>query len=513
MTTTEKNKIIAKNTIMLYIRMLFIMGVTLYTSRIILSTLGVVDFGIYNIVGGVVIMFSFLNNAMSASTQRFLSYELGRKNIDNLNKVFSMSVITHAIIAMCILLLSETVGLWFLNTFLVIPSERLIAANWVYQFSVLTFIISILNVPYSASIISHEKMNIFAYLSILDVSLKLASVFILQVSSFDKLKLYSILIFIVTLCIQTVYMLYSTNKFIECKLRFYWDKEIFKTLISFTSWNLFGSMSGIASSQGANILLNLFFGPTLNAARGIAFQVNGAINSFVSNFQTAIKPQIIKSYANKEFDYMNILVLKGSKYSFYLLLFLSLPFLVEINTILNAWLSIVPDYTSIFCRLVIINSLIESISGSLATVAQATGKVKYYQSKVGILILLNLPISYLLLTLGSPSFMVFIINIIISILALYLRLQILKKIANLSISIFKNEVLYKVCFTSLSAIFIPIVYKIFMPEFEYKFVYTVFISVLSTSLAIYVVGINQNERIWLNNNLKNIISRFSKRTN
>jgi len=283
MTDSQNNKKIAKNTILLYFRMMLIMVVSLYTSRIVLDVLGVVDYGIYNIVGGIVIMFSFLNNAMSLSTQRFLSFEIGKNDLKQLNKVFKMSLNIHFVVALIILLLAETIGFWFLNTHLTIPTNRIEEANWVFQFSILTFLISIITVPYNASIIAHEKMGFYAYISILEISLKLAVVFVLSSLDFDKLKMYAILIFIVSSLIRTSYVIYCKVNFLETKYNFFWDKALFKKLINFNGWSLVGNLSSIVYDQGINILLNIFFGPVVNAARGITMQVNVAIYSFVAN--------------------------------------------------------------------------------------------------------------------------------------------------------------------------------------------------------------------------------------
>ena len=327
MNNKENNKCIAKNTSMLYIRMLLTMAVTLYTSRVILNTLGVEDYGIYNVVGGFVAMMGFLNNSMAVATQRFLSFEIGKKSNSQFSRVFSMSMSIHILIALVILVLAETVGLWFVKTQLTIPIERMGAALWVFHFSILAFIVNVISVPYNATIIAHERMNVFAWVSIIDVSLKLLIVFILQWFGYDKLKFYALLMFGVALIIRLIYGSYCSRKFVESKFHFYWDKSLFKTIMSFAGWSLWGGAASVLHSQGVNILLNIFFGPAINAARGIAYQIQGAVNSFVSNFQIAINPQIIKSYASSKIEYMHQLIFQGAKYSFYLLFALSLPIL------------------------------------------------------------------------------------------------------------------------------------------------------------------------------------------
>jgi O-antigen/teichoic acid export membrane protein len=376
--------------------------VRLYTSRIILNTLGVEDYGIYNVVGGIVIMLSFLNTAMSSGTTRFLSYELGKADFKKMARVFSMSLNIHAMIAVVIFILAETLGLWFLNTHLNIPPERMNAANWAYQFSILTFIISVLSIPYHALIIAHERMNVYAYVSIVEVSLQLFIVFMLQWFGVDKLKLYAVLVFVVSIVIRGIYGLYSNKNFKESKYRFIWDKPLFRTLMSFAGWNLWGNAAGVLSGQGVNMLLNIFFGPAVNAARGIAYAVKAAVHNFVASFQQAMKPQIIKSYATNDLKYMHQLICQGAKYSFFLLFFLSLPILIETRIILQLWLKIVPEYTIIFTQLVIVNVLIDCFSGTLQTAAQASGRIKFYQMVIGGLLLLILPFSWMFLKFGYP---------------------------------------------------------------------------------------------------------------
>lgn len=315
--SSENNKRIAKNTGILYIRMLFTMVVSLYTSRIILNTLGVEDFGIYNVVGGVVMIFSFLTSSMSNAILRFLSFEIGKKDFNQLKKVFSMSINIHAIIAVTIFVIAETIGLWFLNTKLVIPEERMNAANWVFQFSIFSFMFNIMRIPYNAIIIAQERMNFYAYASIIEVILKLIIVFLLVWFGFDKLKMYAIFVFCVTAIVWIIYITYCKRNFKETNYKYFWEKSLYKSLMNFAAWNLFGNIAVVAYSQGVNILLNIFFGPAINAARGIAFHVNSAVSGFVSGFQTSINPQIVKSYATDDKKYMQQLIFQGSKYSFF----------------------------------------------------------------------------------------------------------------------------------------------------------------------------------------------------
>ncbi len=509
--TSENNKRIAKNTAMLYLRMLFTMLVSLYTSRVVLNTLGVDDFGIYNVVGGVVTMFSFLNSAMSSGTQRFLSFELGKKDYEQLKRIFSMSINIHASIAIIIFILAETIGLWFLNTQLTIPDERMVAANWVYQFSILAFIVTIMSVPYNAAIISHERMSIFAYVSILEVTLKLVIVFILQWFGFDKLKLYAILVFLVSLIIRIIYGIYCKHNFKECNYYIFWDSKLYSTLMSYAGWNLWGNFASVTMNQGINILLNIFFGPVVNAARGIAYQVNGAVNSFVTNFQMAINPQIVKSYAANDKEYMHKLIYRGAKYSYYLLFLLSLPVLIETESILKWWLKIVPEYSVIFCRLVLINALIDCISGTLMTSAQASGKIKLYQSVVGGLLLCILPLSYLLLKLGYPAETTIYVNICISIVAIVFRLIIISPLVSLKKSMFFKEVIIKILSVTFLSIIPPYLCFTQIDDEIIRFLSVSITSAVSTITIICLVGIEKDERLIIKNKLALLLTKLSSK--
>jgi O-antigen/teichoic acid export membrane protein len=476
------------------------MTISLYTSRIFLKILGVEDYGIYNVVGGVVMLFSFLNSAIASSTQRFLAFELGRRDFIQLRRIFSMSINIHILISVIIFLLCETIGIWLLST-LNIPKNRMEVANWIFHFSVFSFLISIIGAPFNASIISNEKMNVFAYISILEVCLKLLIVYILQVINLDKLVLYAILFFGVTVAVQLTYWIYCRIKFSECRYYFFWDKSLFKTLLSFTGWSFYGNLTYITCDQGINILLNIFFGPVVNAARGIAFQMNGALKAFANNFQIAMNPQIVKSYAIGNDEYMHKLIYKGSKYSFFLMFFISLPVLLETKTILNFWLKIVPEYSVLFCRLILINMLIDSISGPLITASQASGKIKVYQLAVGSLLLLILPTSYILLKNGSAPQATLYVTICVSILALFTRLQILKNLVGLSLVKFIKSVLFPIVKVSVTAIIVPLLTSYLIENSTTRFFSVCVTCFLSSSFFIYLVGLKINEKKFLQSKL------------
>ena len=507
-TPSENNKRIAKNAGMLYIRMLLTMAVTLYTSRIVLNVLGVEDYGIYNVVGGFVTMFGFLNSSMASATQRFFSFEIGKRDFPQLARVFSMSVNIHFIIAVIIFVLAETVGLWFVDTQLTIPAKRMGAAQWVYQFSIFTFLVGVVSVPYNAAIIAHERMGVCAWVSIIEVSLKLLMVFMLIWFGFDKLKLYAVLMFMVALIIRFIYGIYCSRNFPESRFRWFWDQALFKLLLSYAGWNLWGQTSSVLKGQGVNILLNIFFGPAVNAARGIAYQVQGAVNLFVSNFQMAMNPQIIKSFAIDDMKYMHQLIFQGAKYSFFLIFTLSLPIILETEILLKFWLKIVPEYTRVFTQLAIINILIESLSGSLVAAAQASGKIKLYQGVVGGLYLFILPISYLFLKLGFLPQVTLWISIAMSVIITLVRLIILRRLVQVSIKYFLVKVVLKTFIVSISALILPLVIHLIIEESLYRLILVVFTAMISTVYATYLLGLNKNEKLYFLQSIIKIRNRM-----
>lgn len=494
----DNNKRIAKNALILSLRMLLTMAISLYTIRLILSVLGVIDYGIYNVVGGVVVMISFLSNTLGAASQRFFAIEIGRNNLQQLKQTFSLSVTIYIIISIIVLLLAETLGLWFLNSKMVIPPDRIEAANWIYQFSIFSFIINILSIPYVSIIIAREDMKIFAIISIVEVALKLFIVYLLTLFPLDKLKLYAVLIFIVGCLITLINVLICSKKYKESRFHIYWDKRLFKTLISFSGWNLFGALASVINSQGINILLNIFFGPIVNAARGIAFQVSSAVNQFVMNLQTSVNPQIIKNYAINDKKQMMFLVLKTSKFSFFLFFILSMPVLLETSYLLELWLKKVPEYVVLFTRLVIINALIDSLSYSLQTVALATGEIKKYQLVVGGMMLLNLPISYILLKVGFMPEITIYVSIVISILCLLLRTWILKNMIDLSFSDYFKNVIIVVISVSIVAYVLPLFLLFLMKSSLIRFIILGILSLLTSLTSIYILGISLSEKRFVN---------------
>ena len=408
---SSDNRRIAKNTLALYVRMGVTMLVSLFTSRVVLQTLGVEDFGIYNVVGGVVVLFSFLNAAMSSATQRFLNFELGRGNVAQVGRVFSMSMSVHFAIAGAVLLLAETVGLWFLNAQLNIPAERMAAANWVYQFSVASTLLGIMLVPYNATIIAYERMTFYAWASIATTFLRLGIVYLLVIGNADKLVLYAALTFAVGVLMQVVHVAYCRRAFPRTAIyRPFRDKKLFRELVSFSGWWLFGGVANMANSQGINMVVNIFCGVAVNAAMGIANQVNAAVYQFVMNFQTAFSPQITKLYSAENESAFLKLVFRASKFSFFLMVFLANPILINTDFILEIWLGTVPEHTASFVRWIIVSSVIDALASSLCISASATGKIRNYQVIVSSLILTNVPVSILLLWLGYSPVSVIVVR-------------------------------------------------------------------------------------------------------
>ena len=491
---SDNNKRIAKNTLFLYFRMMFIILVSLYTSRVILKTLGVEDYGIYNVVGGFVSMFGFLNTAMSATTQRYITYSLGTENTAQLNKVFSNCVMTHILIALIVLLFAESVGLWFLFNKMIIPESRMTAAFVVFQCSVVSTVVLILSVPYNADIIAHEKMSAFAYISIVEVTLKLLIVFLLKFSGIDKLIFYGILLLIVQCSIRLIYGSYCKRHFEETKFRIIWDFSLFKEMLSFAGWNLWGGVSNIMYTHGVNLLLNLFFGPTVNAARGIAIQVQNAISQFANSFQMAINPQITKSYAQRDYAYMHKLVFRSSKFTFILLFILSLPIFTETEAILKLWLGVVPNWTVVFLRIMLCIVIIDSVANPFMVSVAATGNVKLYQSIIGGTMLLIVPTSYIFLKLGCAPNIVFITHLFFAVLTFILRLFIVKRLIHFSIIEY-----CKVCIFKIIAIVVPSFFSVWILTkcLNESFESQLFVVVLSVVIGVifsFICGLTINER-------------------
>lgn len=487
------------------------MVVGLFTSRVVLQSLGVEDYGIYNIVGGFVSLFSLLSGSLSAAISRFLTFELGKGNIENLRKVFSSAVTIQIGLSLIIVILAETVGLWFLNSKLVIPEERMFAANCVYQLSILTFVISLISVPYNAAIIAHERMSAFAYMSIFDVVGKLLVAYSLYYATIDRLILFAILGAILSLLNQLIYGIYCKKNFEECTYRFIFEPTLLKQMFGFAGWNFFGAGSYLLMNQGVNLLLNMYFGVVVNAARGIAVQVDSAVTAFVGNFTTALNPQITKSYASDNRDYMYNLMFRGAKFSFFLLLIFAVPIICETDFILYIWLKTPPLYAINFVRLAIVVSMIHVLSNTMITAMLATGNIKKYQIIVGGLGMLVLPIVWGAFMIGLPPEMAYITVIIIFILQLLCRLFLLRSMIDMPIGRYIKEVLCRVAVVALTSFAISFaVCNIMSQSFIRLFIVALTSFVVTTSL-ILLVGLDDTERSVILKTIKQRISIILKR--
>ena len=492
--TSANNKRIAKNTLMLYVRMLFTMAVSLFTSRVVLQTLGVEDYGVFSVVGGVITMFAFINGGMVSSTQRYLNFEIAKGNAERLRSVFNTALQIHALIAVVIIILGETIGLWFLLEKLVIPEERMTAAMWVYQCSIIACAVNILSVPYNADIIAHEKMSAFAYISILDVTLKLVIVYLLVVSPIDKLIAYAILTLLVQLLIRYVYTRYCNKHFQESFVEWRFNKPLFKEMLSFAGWSFLGNLAAILYTQGLNMMLNIFFGPVVNAARGIAVQVQSAVHQFVSGFQTALNPQITKNYASGDLEQMHSLMFRSARFSFLLLFFISLPVLMETEFLLTIWLKTVPENAVIFTQLMICISLIFTTANPCAIANQATGKVKVYQMVEGSILLTILPISYMVLKQGYPAYSVFIVHFCVESVAQFARMCMLRKLINLPLRQYFRNIYLPIVTTVSIAIILPIMVHMQMVNGWLRFIAVGFTCVLSVGTSAFFFGLTKSER-------------------
>lgn len=484
------------------------MLVTLYTSRVVLNTLGVSDYGIYNVVGGVVAMFGFINSSMASATQRYITFALGKGDLKRLQTVFSTALQIHFLIAALIVLLGETVGLWFLYEKMQIPADRMDAAFWVLQCSILSTVVMIISVPYNADIIAHEKMSAFAYISILEAVLKLAVVYALLLSPYDKLIFYAFLILAVQLLIRFCYNSYCHKHFFESKYKHIWDKSLFKEMTGFAGWSMFGNLSAVLFGQGLNMLLNVFFGPVVNAARAVAVQVQNAIQQFVGNFQMALNPQITKSYAKGEMEEMHQLMFRSARFSFYLLFLLSLPVLFETNFILTIWLKTVPENTVTFLRIMICTSLIYSLANPLIVANQATGKVKKYQAICGSILLMILPISYVCLKLGCPAYSVFIVHFIMESITQIVRMVMLRPLIGIRVRDYFINIYKKVSFVIILSIIVPFFVYENLNDTILRFFIVCIVCVLSVGTVVYTIGLSNNERVFVREKVGAIMNKI-----
>lgn len=511
LSTKDNNKRIAKNTLFLYFRMLLTMVISLFTSRIILKALGAEDYGIYNVVGGVITMLNFITNSLSGAESRFITFELGKGNIEKLKNIFSAIMFINFGLALLILILGETIGLWFVQNKLVIPEDRVVASLWVYQCSIATAIISILSAPYNSLIISHEKMSAFAYISIIEVVLKLVVVYLLMLSSYDKLVLYSILLLFVQLLIRFIYTKYSSHHFEESRVRPLWNAELFKEIGSYSLWTMNGNLAIVGYTQGINILLNMFFGPLVNAARGIAVQVQTTALIFVQNFLTAINPQIIKSCAVEDFNYMHKLVVAASKYGFFLMLIITFPLIVLVSPILKLWLVSVPEYTTTFVVVMLYASLLSPLSRSLVTAINATGNIKKFQIFEGTSLLMVVPIAFMLLKFFyiSPEAVMWV-YVGVEIFTQFIRMAIVLPAIHMRLGLYIKSVLLPIFVPFLFFLLIIHVIHIPIEVTFFQIIGYAGILCLSIIVVIFTFGLNKNERLMVKSQTLNFVKKLKR---
>lgn len=505
---TSKSTRIAKNTVLLYMRMLIVMMINLYTVRLVLNALGVEDYGIYNVVAGVIIMLQSVSSVLSSATQRYYSYFWGEDKKEYLRNIFSASINIYILFSFVVVILGETIGLWFINTQLVIPDDRLIAANYIYQFSIFSFICTILQVPYSAVMIAHEDMGIFALVSTLEAVLKLIFALLLFVIPLDRLIFYGASLFLIPVLSFISYIIIGYKRYSECRYQKVYEKTLYKKMLSFSGWMLFSSLAGIGINQINTILVNIFFGPVVNAARAIALQVNSAMNSFSASFLTAVKPPMIKSYAEGNYVYLDKIFYLSNKFVYYCLVVICVPLIFEMDTVLTLWLKNTDVQTVLFARLILIYALVMSLNNPISIIIQATGKVKSYSILVEIPTLLSVPVTYMFFKWGYPAYSTFVVTIIAAVIAHAIRLICLKRNYN-----FFDYIIY-VRYFMLPAILITFI-VVLLGYFFHVSIFNslvrlgviMLISVLSVILFVFLFGLSADEK----RILKTLIARLRYR--
>ena len=499
----DNTKRIAKNSIFLYIRLLFTTVIGLYTSRIILERLGITDFGIYNVVGGIVTLLSTFNSTMSIATFRYMSVELGCKRYDNLKSIFSTSLIIHIVLAVIIVVLCESIGVYLVNKVLDIPADRLNAANWAFQFSVATCCLLIISSPYNNCILVHEKMDAYAYLCMGDSVLKLAIVYLIGHTSFDRLIEYAFWFCIAQLLMRLAYGIYCNKMFEETRGSLRYDSDKAKEMLGFTGWNFLTVLANIGFSEGVNILLNIFFGPTVNAARGITEQIRSKVVLLGRNVQDAINPQIMKNYAAGNLEYMHSLIINSSRYSFYMLYLFALPLALEINTVLKLWLKEVPEYTALFSRIIIIFILVNALQNAMITAVNATGKIKWYNIWESATLILVIPIVYIALYIGMDAYWAFILQVLFMIAGLIISVLYVKKLTGFSVLEYFKNVIYSNCKVVIVSFAITYLLHYIMDEGFLRLMIVSVFSIFASGLSILYIGMSNSERI----NTINIIKK------
>lgn len=505
--SSANNKRIAKNTLVLYVRTIFVMAISLYTSRVILNALGVDDYGIYNAVGGMVAMFAVVSSSLSSAISRFITFELGKGNVERLNTIFSTSVNIQIGISAIVLVLGETIGLWFLNTRMNIPSDRMVAANWVLHCSLLTFCINLVSIPYNACIIAHEKMSAFAYISIVEAVLKLSICYLIVISTSDKLIIYALLLLTVAIIIRIAYGTYCHRHFVESHYRLVYERSILKEMSSFAGWSFLTNTAYVFNTHGINLLINIFFGVAMNAARGVVNQAEHAVMQFVNNFTTAINPQITKSYAAGETESVFSLVCRGAKFSYFLMLFFSLPLMFEAESVFKLWLKIVPNHSVVFLRLSLLAAMIHIIGNTGVTACMATGNIKRYVIWITTVGCFVFPLTWIAFVFGAPAEATYVIFIIVYVAVHVARLYIMRSLLNFPTMRFVKDVVWPIML--VSAVSSTLSYAIFvqLSASVFRLILMVISCPFIISGSIYFFGLTQKEKKMIVKTVKSKIQR------
>ena len=505
---SSNNKRIAQNTILLYMRMILLMVVGLYTSRVVLQALGVSDFGLYSLVGGFVAMLAYMNSVFVAATQRFLAFSLGKGNIDASHRLFCTSVTVHYALAIIILIIAETFGLWFVNTQLVIDPDRLVAANWAYQCSLISLCVTIISIPYNASIVAHEHMSVYAYMSILDAVLKLAIVYLVMISPVDKLIVYACLMAAVAVVIRFTYTIYCKRKFRECYYEFIIDKPQLREMATYAGWTAVGTLGFTFKDQVINIILNIFGGTVVNAARGVAMQAASALRLFASNFLMAVSPQITKQYASGNYEHSRALVYNSAKFAFYLMTLICIPIILNLDSLLMLWLGNVPEYTYEFLIVLLLTILIDILSSPVGTAIQATGNIRNFQIGISLIFLIEIPATYFLLKVGYGMVIALLPSIITQFMGCIFRFLVLKNLVEgYSLRSYLLYVVLKPLLIVIATFFICYFISKQMPDNFVWLVISFVVYIIIVVFFIYSIGLNKEERIMLHTIIKNKINK------
>lgn len=493
--TSDNSKRIAQNTIYMYIRMSITMLVQLYTSRVVLGNLGIEDYGIYNVVGSFIVAFTFISGPLGTATQRFMNFELGKKEKGRVNLIFNMSLYVYAVITLLLFLIIEIVGEWFLYNKMQMPDDRMGAAQWAFHMSAVTLVFSLLKTPFESIIVTHERMSYYAYISVIEVLLKLLNAVSLAYFTYDKLKLYALNQFVITVIVFCALLMFCRKNFTQqIRMRKVWNKEIFFNMLSFSGWSLFGSVASMSANQGLNILLNIFYGVVVNAAMGIANQVNAAVNQFVTNFQIAFRPQIVKCYAAGEIQQLKKLIMNTSKYSYLLLFGLVCPLCFNMDYILKLWLKNPPEWAAQFTIFMLIYALLETLSAPMWMTVQATGKIRNYQLIISCLILLNIILSYIFLKMGFSPIVVLIIKCCLDITYLITRILFMRFKVQFSIKLYIKEVFVRISLITIFCFIAMFFISELLEQGWGKLAVLWGSFIIIYSLLVYTIGINARER-------------------